>query len=65
MVGRLRTRVVLAVIALLGVVAPAAARAGDDQSKAALAVQAGWWSVEAQYKGRSGLFAAPLRPVHR
>jgi hypothetical protein len=33
------------------------ARAGEDEPAAAVAVQAGWWSLDGEWRGRSGVFA--------
>ena len=51
------TSVVIA-IALLLAAASARGGASDEKPQSALAIQGGWWSVEAEWKTKIGVFAA-------
>jgi hypothetical protein len=53
-----RARSVVLAAAIGATLAPRLAAAGEEAPSSALAVQAGWWSVEGEWRTRAGVFLA-------
>jgi hypothetical protein len=56
--GALKASIVVAAIAAHMQAVAARAMASDEKPQSALTIQCGWWSVEAEWKAKSGVFAA-------